>query len=107
MTDTPTTPTEHLRNQHALRRRFLRALAELGLQTAVPADNIQISGGGFTIGSLSVGQLAALTNVLEDAAGGASTIDPDQSPSFGELTQPDRLPVSFTAARIPQQLVNS
>lgn len=101
------TPHEHRKNQEAVRRRFLRALGELGLDHAVTADRVQFEGSGFVIANLSVGQLAALTNVLEDAASSVEIAESDRPSLVGGITQPERLPVSFTAARIAPQAVLS
>lgn len=108
-----TQPTDHhlesdiSKNHDAVRRRFLRALADLGLQRVVPASAVQVSETGFTIAGLSVGQLALLTNALEDAATEVDSIEQERPQLVGGLTQPDRLPVSFTAARIAPQAVLS
>jgi len=99
--------TEFSKNQEAVRRRFLRALSDLGLHRVVPASSIQASDTGFTISGLSIGQLALLTNALEDAATMVDVSDPNPPVLVGGLTQPDRLPVSFTAARIAPQAVLS
>lgn len=95
------------KNQEAVRRRFLRALSDLGLQRVVPATSVQVSEEGFTISGLSVGQLAQLTNVLEDALNMVDIPEQDRTPLIGGLTQPERLPVSFTAARVTPQAVLS
>ena len=95
------------KNQDAVRRRFLRALTDLGLQRVVPATSVQVTEEGFNINGLSVGQLAQLTNVLEDALNMVDVPDQDQPVLVGGLAQPDRLPVSFTAARIAPHAVMS
>ena len=102
-----TTHPAHHKNEEAVRRRFLRALAELGLQQAVPAKSITIDHNGLTITGLSVGQLALLTNALEEAASEIETVEQELPQLVGGLTQPDRLPVSFTSARISPQAVLS
>ncbi len=94
-------------NQEAVRRRFLRALADLGLQRVVPATSVQVSEESFNITGLSVGQLAQLTNALEDAPSMVEVADQVSPLLVGDLTQPDRLPVSFTAARVAPQAVMS
>ena len=101
-----THPTHH-KNEEAVRRRFLRALAELGLQQAVPANSITIDHNGLTITGLSVGQLALLTNALEDVASTVEVAEQELPQLVGGLTQPERLPVSFTSARISPQAVLS
>ena len=95
------------KNQEALLRRFFRALNDLGIADAVPAASVRITRDGFSITGLTVGQLALLTNALEDAVESPAPFA-DPAPLLeGGLTQPERLPVSFTAARIVSQLVNS
>ncbi len=108
-----TYPTnEHLeseirKNQDAVRRRFLHAITDLGLQRVVPDRCIQANDAGFDIIGLSVGQLAQLTNALEDAMKMVDVDDQNQPLLIGGLTQPERLPVSFTAARVTPQAVLS
>ena len=101
------TPHDSQRNEHALRRRFERALADLGLASVIPPAALQVGSSGFTLGSLSVRQLTLLTNVLEDAASRHTTTDAEVTPFVLGLTQPDRLPVSFTAARISSMASHS
>ena len=108
-----THPTHHHleseigKNQDAVRRRFLRALSDLGLQRVVPAHAVQVSDAGVSIIGLSVGQLAQLTNALEDAVSKVDVSEQEQPLLVGGLTQPDRLPVSFTAARVAPHAVLS
>ena len=99
--------SEICKNQDAVRRRFMRALSDLGLQRVVPAHAIHASDAGFSITGLSVGQLALLTNALEDAVTMVDVDSQEQPLLVGGLSQPDRLPVSFTAARVTPQAVLS
>jgi hypothetical protein len=106
MTDTPHQPTIHPGNQQAARRRFNRALSDLGLDSLIPPTAFQADGSKFTLDSLSLRQVTLLTNALEDAAAhrvrtAHYSVTP-QSPA-----QPERLPVAFTAARISPLLVQS
>lgn len=102
-----TTHTDHRKNQEAVRRRFLLALRELRLGHAVSPDMVNIDGDGFSISDLTVGQLAILANFLEDATTTRVETAEDRPTLVGGLTQPERLPVSFTAARITPQAVLS
>ncbi len=99
--------SEICKNQEAVRRRFLRALTDLGLQRVVPDRCIQANDAGFDIIGLTVGQLAQLTNALEDTMNMVEVSEQDQPLHVGGLTQPERLPVSFTAARVTSQAVLS
>lgn len=101
------TPQNSQRNEHALRRRFERAITDLGLAAVIPPAALHADASGFTLGSLSMRQLTLLTNVLEDAASRHVATDVEATPFVLGLTQPDRLPVSFTAARISPQVVHS
>ena len=94
-------------NQESVRRRFLRALADLGLQRVVPATSVQMTDMGFAISGLSVGQLAQITNALDDAVNLVDVAVQSEPLLVGGLTQPDRLPVSFTPARVTPQTVLS
>lgn len=101
------TPHDFQRNEQALRRRFERAITDLGLAAVIPPAMLRADASGFTLGSLSMRQLTLLTNVLEDAASRHATSEVEVTPFVLGLTQPDRLPVSFTAARVSPQVVHS
>ena len=101
------TPHDSQRNEQALRRRFERAITDLGLAAVIPPAMLQADASGFTLGSLSMRQLTLLTNVLEDAASRHMATEVEVTPFVHGLTQPDRLPVSFTAARVSPQVVHS
>ena len=90
-------------NDKAVIRRFMRALSDAGLADNINATDITVSSRGFSITGLSLNELSALTNQIEDIAQLASVqrgVSRKHKTMTAAVKESRPLPADYTRAHV-------
>ena len=90
-------------NDKAVIRRFMRALSDAGLADNINTTAITVSSRGFSITGLSLNELSAFTNQIEDIAQLASVqrgVSRKHKTLTAAVEESRPLPADYTRARV-------